>query len=962
MKPTHSFRDITIAAFRFQPWVIVATLLSFLMAALLQISWQYQESKEAFLEASVKLEKNLLLEEQSTETLLKALAQYYSSQVIKSDDAFSRFAESLVPQHPYISVFGISQLVHQEDWIPFQRSQKEQGYSSYSTQNKRLFKESVFNFSGEYLSITRVLPLDPKHSIYMGEDLFTLPKLQKELNALSRENRIGLYWLQHRILNRQLVLLSHPIYNTSPNSMTADERQKNTLGNVFILFDITPFLINTSKNYIRNLHSIELNINHHPLKHDWNIYQHSENSDHPETSRGATVNFWQNGFKQLAKQLTFNTRISTSALRNNIELRLEAAWDYRNIDGQFATLFGILGMMLFILGYSLIRIFTGYARSLFKMQSRLEEILHTSHDAVIITNHNGTILSWNPRAEELFGFKQHEILGTSIIELFTQLSENNLQDPVEQKLAALFINDITLHQQLQINAHEKLLELYLFNRQQQRILIEISYSILSVNESVEISLFIQDITCQRKTESEIKQLAYYDALTNLENRVLFKQNFESLISRPTPPEFSVYFIDLDGFKQVNDTLGHNIGDELLKVIARRIVNTTQGAQKPYHICRFGGDEFVIMVETIEANLTHVLLERLLQKIQRLIRIEGNELQVSASIGVTFYPEHGKDMDTLLRHADTAMYEAKNLGKNTFSVYQNEMTEHLSQRLLLEKHLRSALAYKEFKLVYQPQMDLQTGQIIGVEALIRWHNNSLGFIRPDQFIPIAEESRMIIEIGDWVVDTCIDQLKAWRNTSQDGLPIAINVSSVQFNSPGFVDGVYEKMRHAGLPSNLLEIELTERTVMDNADENVERFNDIRNQGFGLSVDDFGTGYSSLSYLKLFPLTILKIDKSFVDGLPTDDNDISIANAILNLAHSLNIKVVAEGVETIEQLLFLKDAGCNYAQGYFISRPLPVEEFELWLTQQTHYFYTSPVYHQAINAIQTLPSPQTCASST
>jgi len=941
MKQRHQLDKLSLGDLSLNGFAFLGIFFSFIVFFALQIYWQYNEAKLNFVENTHLLEKRFLLEEQSTETLIKALAHYYSSQVVKSDTDFSHFAQSLIPQHPYIDAFGIAKKLKDSDLNAFIQQQHNRGYESFRIQNKQLFQESSTNFTNDYLAVTQVLPMSPQHSVYLGEDLFSLPTLQHEFANQVEQNSMGLYWLRALMTDQQLVLLNHPIYTTPPSSLTAEERAENVIGSVFLFFNISPFIEQAANSEIAFLESIDLRIDHHPLKHYWPIYRDLSHLSTEDRSLidSLIFNFFDN--------FHFTNEISISALRDTIRLKIVANWDQNALDVISATLWGAIGGLLFLLLNFVISVFGTYTKRLFKMQSRLEEILHTSHDAVIITNKSGEILSWNPRCEELFGYHYDEMIGQSLIQLFTQLSENNLQDPVEQKLLKLFSKDSPAGKALTFN--EKLLELYLLNRDKKRILVEISYSILSVNDTEEISLFIQDITYQRQTESEIKQLAYYDPLTNLENRVLFKQNFESLLNRPNTPDFSVYFIDLDGFKQINDTLGHSIGDELLKVIARRIVNTIQGAHCPHHICRFGGDEFIILIETADDNLTKVLLERLLLKIQRMIRIDGNEMQVSASIGVTFYPEHGKDMDTLLRHADTAMYEAKGLGKNTYSIYQNEMTEQLSRRLLLEKHLRLALEYNEFSLVYQPQMDLESGQIIGVEALIRWNNQSLGFISPDQFIPIAEESRMIIEIGDWVVDTCIKQLIEWQHTQMDGLHIAINVSSVQFNFAGFVDGVYDKMRKAGLPSKLLEIELTERTVMDNADENVERFNDIRNQGFGLSVDDFGTGYSSLSYLKRFPLSILKIDKSFVDGLPTDDDDISIATAILNLAHSLNINVVAEGVETIEQLLFLKEAKCNYAQGYFISRPLPAKDFEAWLEQKTRCFYQSEEFHLALKKI-------------
>lgn len=932
----NNFREVTSELFKLKPWMLVGGLLCFLFFMLWQLYYQFQQAEQVFVKQTQTLEKSFLLEEQRTTTLLKALAHYYSGQIIKSDKDFSLFAQSLVPNHPFIDSIGLAKIVNNENKSRFEQYQKKLGFKSFEIRSKRLFHESTVNLTDDYLAITRITPLSPKHSIYIGEDLFSLNTLHKEFFALSRENQIGLYWLNQSYNGKRVVLLNHPIYRINPNDLNAEQRQQEIQGIIFLLFNIDPLLIQKSKNVFGDqLSRLEMVLERNPVRNYWNVYQQKN---------GASKNgsYFENKFQQLIKLLSFKGKIQISQFRPEIRLVINAHWNLKSIETGSVLLAGFSGLMIYLVIILLFSMFFGHARSLMKMQSRLKEILHTSHDAVIITNSKGIIQSWNPRAEELFGFQREEMIGQSLPELFMHLSEDNLADPVEQKLLMLFDSKPSREH---LENQAKLLELYLLNRDKQRILIEISYSILSVEDSEEISLFIQDITYQRQAETEIKHLAYYDSLTKLENRVLFKRNFEKSLNKPNPQPFSLFFIDLDGFKEVNDTLGHSIGDELLKVIAKRITNTIKGAHRPYNICRFGGDEFIIMIESPGEKLSRILLERLLQKIKRTIRLDGNELEVSASIGVATYPEHGQDMDTLLRHADTAMYEAKKLGKNTFSTYQNEMTEHLSQRLLIEKHLRQALKNNEFFLVYQPQMDLASGRVIGVEALIRWQSPELGFIRPDQFIAIAEESKLIIEIGDWVADTCIHQLKEWINTDFANLHIAINVSSVQFAFPGFIDSVRHKMDLAGLPAGLLEIELTERTVMDNPDENVQRFNDIRHQGFGLSVDDFGTGYSSLSYLKLFPLSILKIDKSFVDGLPTDENDISIANAILNLAHSLNIKVVAEGVETIEQLLFLKHAKCNYAQGYFISKPLKTEELEIWLKEHSDSFYQSELFLNA-----------------
>ncbi|NPA73060.1 MAG: EAL domain-containing protein, partial [Gammaproteobacteria bacterium] len=500
----------------------------------------------------------------------------------------------------------------------------------------------------------------------------------------------------------------------------------------------------------------------------------------------------------------------------------------------------------------------------------------------------------------------------------------------EQSLYDIFMEQLQLDSTESIEAHT--VEISLMSRGNRPIIAEVSVSILKTSmqpEDTEISLFIKDITHQRQAEADIKKLAYFDPLTNLENRSYFKSQIERHIHENSFKQFAILFLDLDGFKQVNDSLGHSIGDELLKVISKRLTHTLRSSERETHICRFGGDEFIFMLGEVGEKDAGSITLRLLKQIERLVRIKNDDLQVTGSVGIAIYPQHGTDVDTLLRHADSAMYQSKNSGKNTFSIYEQTLDTELSQRILIEKHLRHALRLKEFSLVFQPQINLSTRKTIGVEALIRWNNPVLGFVPPDQFISIAEESNLIVSIGDWVAQTCVQQLKFWKDTPFQNLHIAINVSSQQLQQPNFMESIRKLMDHAEIPSHLLEIELTERTVMSNAEENIVLFNDIRKQGFGLSVDDFGTGYSSLSYLKKFPLSILKIDKSFVDGLPKNDDDVSIAHAIVTLSHSLNMRVVAEGVETVEQLNFLTELGCDFVQGYYISRPIKIEALEAWL---------------------------------
>jgi len=495
------------------------------------------------------------------------------------------------------------------------------------------------------------------------------------------------------------------------------------------------------------------------------------------------------------------------------QFNLEQHWHLKNLAAKplIITLYITLAIYLALIFFSIM--LYRHTRHLQQTQIRLTRIIDTSQEAVIVTDKEGLIKVWNPIAIQLFGYSEQEALNKPIIKLIFDPSKTGLNIELKQQ----FLDAFGLKQ---TNSNHLKQELQLITRENKKITAEVATSIINNPKNlddIEVSFFIKDISYQRQTEAEIKQLAYFDPLTNLENRTYFKSQVEKT-TQESPPSFAILFLDLDGFKQVNDSLGHSVGDELLVVIAKRITNALQQT----HICRFGGDEFVLMLKDVTEEQAAQVSLRLLKTIERLVKLKNDELKISGSIGIALYPDHGQDVDTLLRHADTAMYQSKNLGKNTYSIYNNVMEERLSKRLLLEKNLRNAISNNEFSLVYQPKIDVLSGQVTGVEALIRWSNPTLGFVPPDEFIFIAEESNLIIDIGNWVVKTAIQQLKAWKNTQNNALRIAINVSSHQLQHPNFLRSLSQSMQQEDLAPNLLEIELTERTIMSNAEENILRF--------------------------------------------------------------------------------------------------------------------------------------------
>ncbi|MYM89307.1 EAL domain-containing protein [Rugamonas sp. FT82W] len=451
---------------------------------------------------------------------------------------------------------------------------------------------------------------------------------------------------------------------------------------------------------------------------------------------------------------------------------------------------------------------------------------------------------------------------------------------------------------------------------------------------------VRDISERKLAESRMLHLAHHDTLTGLPNRGLIADRLELTIAQASRGGGSVLvaFIDLDGFKLVNDGLGHNAGDELLKVVAARMSACLRAGDT---VGRFGGDEFVLLLnEPRHGEDAAPVLERVREAVLESIDVGGQEVQVSCSIGVAVYPGDGADAGTLLMHADAAMYRAKDMGKNNCQFYTREMNACIEEKLVLLEGLRGALDDGQFRLVYQPKVDLRTGRVFGVEALVRWEHPEHGCIGPDRFIPLAEESGMIVALGEWVLRTACRQNRAWQEAGLAPLRMAVNVSPRQFEEQGLVPRVALALADSGLAPEWLELEVTEGVIMRDLQQAVAKMGELRAMGVSLSIDDFGTGYSSLSALKSFPISTLKIDKSFVRDLGVSEGDQAVASSIIDLAHRLHLRVIAEGVETEQQCAFLRQNGCDEMQGYLFSRPLPPEQLRRLLEEQAMPAVTGP----------------------
>jgi diguanylate cyclase (GGDEF)-like protein/PAS domain S-box-containing protein len=549
-----------------------------------------------------------------------------------------------------------------------------------------------------------------------------------------------------------------------------------------------------------------------------------------------------------------------------------------------------------------------------------ERAIEASANAILILRAGGDyqIEYVNPAFERITGYHADEVVGRGI-----RILEGSRTDPDSLKQIYLAIRE-----QREGNA-------VLRHHRKDGSLLWCDFYIAPVRDAVgDVSHFVAalyDITSMKRYETELEFQASRDTLTGLANRVMLHDSLSLAIAQAKEEEQAVWvvFLDLDRFKFINDTLGHRAGDLLLKTLARRLYRSLRAFDTA---ARLGGDEFVLILPQREGHrLDARCLQNIMDAIAAPVSIEGHNFFLTCSLGIAKYPADGEDPELLIKHADIAMYRAKQSGRNNFQFYTPAMNEQALERLQIESNLRRALERGEFVLHYQPKVDVATGRVSGMEALIRWSHPELGMVPPGRFIGLAEETGLIVPIGAWVTHTACAQNKAWQDAGLPPVRVSVNLSARQFAQKNLVQSIADVLRDTGLEARYLEIELTESLVMTDVDHAINVLRELKLLGVKLSIDDFGTGYSSLAYLKRFPIDVLKIDQSFVRDIAVDFNDAAITVSIISLGHNLKLKVIAEGVETEEQLAYLRHHGCDEVQGYLFSRPLPPAEFEAKLRE-------------------------------
>lgn len=754
-----------------------------------------------------------------------------------------------------------------------------------------------------YAVVSVFEPTTPLHKKAIGSDSWSNPERRKTLEAARDSGEIRITGKVTLAMDRAEekqpgFLMYQAVYQNGALPGTLEERRQSLIG-----FIVAPFRIGALAERI--FHSRDSDI---ALR----IYDVTASASDP-LFHATRPGF---DFDRATHQRVLPVNIGGKTW--NVHYASLPAFDAANDLAQPTRLLAggvLVSLLLFAIVWSLtatraraIRLAQRMTRSLRENETKLRELFAQAPLAIWTVDHDGLILECNDKLPEYVGSTRDKIIGFNML---TNAQDRSLAEPIRRAIGG----ETVVFDSPYFSTTGDRDSIYQFHFQP--VMVE--------GEFAFVLAFAEDISARKVAEAHVEHLAHHDALTGLANRLLLKDRLQHAIvkAQRNKRTQALLFIDLDHFKTINDTVGHSVGDALLLEVAVRLRECVRESDT---LARIGGDEFVILLTNLlTPNDCVRVAEKVIAAVAQPISVESHVFNVTTSIGIAIWPADGTDAETLTRNADVAMYHAKNSGRNNFQFFTPEMNTRAFESMAMEAALRNALKRDEFLLHFQAQIDFESGLIIGAESLIRWQHPELGLVPPAKFIPIAEERGLIGKLGDWVLHAACRQACAWQAAGIPLVPIAVNISALQFRQGALRDSVLSALSETGLAPEYLVLEITESVVMDDVDQAIAVLSELREMGIAIEIDDFGTGYSSLSYLKRLPIHRLKIDQSFVRDVPGDLDDAAIIGAILSMAKSLKLGIIAEGVETAEQAAFLHAQGCQAMQGYLFSRPAPADEF-------------------------------------
>jgi diguanylate cyclase (GGDEF)-like protein/PAS domain S-box-containing protein len=905
----------------------LSILLFSLLSLILSIWIELHTINKEFEDRVGEIHRTLTQRVSSLETVLTSLVGLYHSSDFLGIAEQSSFSQEMLKAYPFISSIMQMTRIPVESREEFQSQMREQGFVSFKLKDHSQFNYLNNGTESYYLPVSFIEPMDPRSASLLGFDLTHLPGVIETLQRSIAEGSIAAFGpIEKKHSRRSHYFILKPIYLGRYPPKKAEERVE--------MFNAMAVLCIELDRMLDGLVAADV-----PFKLSLKPPEENEK----RVGDGLIEGLSRSNLSRIAADLsTFEHRHMIDIYGKEFEL-----WVGQRIRADLIDWWNVLvvwtwSMLILFLVVAVYRnkriaqLNEDEANAAIAAEDeRFSHVIDSAFDAVITADDNCTILSWNRQAVEVFGYKEEDVIGLHLLQLI--LTHKSLIEATEA-LEPMFKGSKDHPSGIRLEVEGR-------DNNSRKFPLDLAFSCSRIGEMFTLSVFARDITERKQWDEKIRTLAYSDPLTKLPNRQAFKEQVARAITVAKRHQRvgAVLYLDLDEFKRINDTLGHDIGDMLLIHVTSRLEGQLRetdmvgrsydGETESRNIARLGGDEFTVLLEDIQKpEIAAVVAKRVQDAIACSYNLNGHEVYVTPSIGIAIFPRDGQDVEELLKNADTAMYHAKAVGKNNFQFYSEQMNIVATTRLKLEGKLRKALNSKEMELFYQPQIDLSTGEIVSVEALLRWDERELGMISPAEFIPIAEETGMIIQLGEWVLNEACRQNKEWQDAGLRPIRVAVNLSSMQFIQRDLSVKVAKALKSSQLNPKFLELEITESVIMRNVNETITTLNDFKEMGISISVDDFGTGYSSLNYLKRFPLDNLKVDRTFVKDIPDNEDDVTITSAIIALAQSLGLGVVAEGVETESQLRFLEQQGCDLAQGYHFSRPLPPDQLLTLLRRQ------------------------------